>query len=114
MKDNLYFGEDSEDASISPEAVSIPEIIADLQHEKTEEDEAILDATSNSRSTSPAISHTKALTCISTLIPYLKALLCSSLQQPTSRQSNISDTVGYLQNLSLAVYSKQPRLDPSR
>jgi len=35
MKDYLHFDEDSEDASISPETVSIAEIIADLQHEKT-------------------------------------------------------------------------------
>ena len=74
--------EDSKGTTISPEAVSIPGIITDLQHEKTEEDLAALDATSNSTST---ISHTEALTCkASTLIPYLEALPCSSLQRPTS------------------------------
>ena len=50
----------------------------------------------------------EALSCLDTLIPYLEALLYSSLQQPTSRQSlNISDTVGYLQALSTAIKARQ-------
>jgi len=56
MKDNLYFDEDS-DASISPETVSIPKIVADLQHEKTEEDETALDATSLPLYTSNNLTH---------------------------------------------------------
>ena len=110
MKDNLYYyDEDSEDTSISLEAVGIPEIIADLQHGKTGEDlAAVLDITPNSIPTPPAISYTEALTCISTLIPYLETLPCSSLQQPPSRQSlDISDTVGYLQNPSSSIQAHQ-------
>jgi len=79
MKDYLYFDEDSEDASISPKAVNIPEIIMHLQHEQTGENLAVSDSTSNSLSTPRAVLHTEVLTCISTLIPYLEALPCHSL-----------------------------------
>ena len=108
MKEYLFYDEDLGDISVSPEAVSISEIVA---IEETEEELAALDSTSKSASISPsrpATSHSEALSCLDTLIPYLETLPYSSLQHPTSQQSlNISDTVGYLQILSTAIKTHQ-------
>ena len=51
MKEYLYYDEDSGDISVLPEAVSISEIVADLQIEETEEELAALDSTPRSAST---------------------------------------------------------------
>ena len=106
MENYLYYDEDTEDSSVSSEVINIMEIVTDLQVEETEQDFAALEVTSQLH-TKP-ISHSEALACFDTLIPYLESLSCSTLQQPSSRESfNISDTVQHLQNLSSAVKAYQ-------